>query len=120
MPLNKHKFTIKRNDTYPALIVNLIDRGCLYEKRDFSLTNVTGVTFSMINTECDYYKISHKTAKVLCVTGGTIMYQWDPEDTDEPGFYSGEFELNFFGGGKMSVPQVGGINIEILKDISIG
>jgi hypothetical protein len=120
MPLDKKKFTIKRNDTLPNLIVNVIDRGCLYEKQSFSLSGVTGVTFSMLNTDCDYHKISLKEAQIQCVSGGTIQYIWDPEDTNESGNYLGEFELTFTGGGKMSIPQIGGINIEIVDDISMG
>lgn len=120
MPLDKKKFTIKRNDTLPNLLVHVIDRGDLYEKRAFNLSGVTAVTFSMINTDCDYHKISLKTAGIFCVSGGTLQYTWSPEDTNESGNYVGEFELNFADGGKMSVPQIGGINIEIVDDINMG
>ena len=120
MPLDKKKFTIKRNDTLPTLLVNIIDRGCLYEKRSFDLSGVASVTFSMLNTDCDYHKISLKPASVFCISGGTLQYIWDPEDTNESGNYLGEFELNFIDGGKMSIPQMGGINIKIVDDINVG
>ena len=99
MPLDKKKVTIKRNDTLPSLMVNVIDRGCLYEKKPFHLSGVTAVTFSMLNTDCDYHKISQKTAFVFCYSGGTLQYNWSSEDTNESGNYLGEFELNFIGGG---------------------
>ena len=120
MPLNKNTFTIKRNDTLPALVLKIIDRGPLLEKRPFILDGVTGVTFSMMNKECDYNKVSLKEAFVLCVSGGTVVYYWDPEDTNESGNFIGEFELKYSNGTKLSVPQVGGVDIEILNDINIG
>ena len=120
MPLDKKKFTMKRNDTLPSLLVSVIDRGCLYEKQPFNLSGVTAVTFSMLNTDCNYHKISLKPASVFCVSGGILQFNWSSEDTNESGNYLGEFELNFFGGGKMSVPQIGGIGIEITNDISMG
>ncbi len=49
MPLQKHNFTIKRNDTLPVLVLKILDRGPLLEKRPFILDGVTGVTFSMMN-----------------------------------------------------------------------
>lgn len=120
MPLDKRTFTIKRNDTYPSLLVNVIDRGDLYEKQSFNLSAVTAVTFSMKNLDCDYNKISLKTAGIFCVSGGTLQYEWDAIDTNESGNYVGEFQLNFTDGRKMSIPQVGGINIEIVDDIGMG
>ncbi len=44
----------------------------------------------------------------------------DPEDTNESGNFIGEFELKYSNGTKLSVPQVGGVDIEILNDINIG
>ena len=120
MPLDKKKFTIKRNDTLPMLMVSVVDRGKLYEKQPFDLSGVTAVTFSMKNVDCDYNKISLKTAGIFCASGGTLQYQWVPEDTNESGNYIGEFELNFSDGNKMSIPQIGGINIEIVDDINMG
>ena len=120
MPLNKRNFIIKRNDTLPALQVNLIDRGCLFEKQAFNLSGVTAVTFSMVETSCDFHKISLKTAQIACVSGGTLQYNWVAEDTDESGNFLGEFEMIFSGGGKLSVPQQGGIQIEITDDINVG
>jgi len=73
----------------------------------------------MINKDCDYIKISSKTAQITCVTGGTIQYNWDVDDTNEDGNFLGEFELFFNDGKKMSLPPMGGIQIEIPKDISL-
>ena len=120
MPLQKNNFTIKRNDTLPILILHIIGRGPLLEKEPMNLNGVTGVTFSMMNKDCEYNKISLKEASILCVSGGTVAYNWDPEDTNESGNFIGEFELNYSNGKKLSVPQIGGVEIEILDDIGIG
>lgn len=120
MPLNNDRFVIKRNDTYPALKANVIDRGCLYGKQPFNLSGVTGVTFSMTDKDCQYYKISLKPAQIACVSGGTLQYNWEQGDTDESGYYLGEFELIFSDGKKMSVPKRGGIDIEITDDLNMG
>ncbi len=118
MPLNKYNFIIKRNDTLPALIANVIDHGNLNQKTSLDLSNVTAVTFSMINQDCDYLKISSKTAQITCFTGGTIQYNWESDDTNESGNYLGEFEMFFNDGKKMSLPPIGGINVEITDDIT--
>lgn len=120
MPLNKNKFVIKRNDTLPALRTNIIDRGCLDGKKPFNLSGATGVTFSMIDRKCESYKISLQQAQISCVSGGTVQYNWQSGDTDESGNFLGEFEISFSDGKKMSVPQRGGILIEITNDISVG
>ena len=49
-----------------------------------------------------------------------MQYNWEAVDTNESGNYLGEFELSFNGGGKLSVPPIGGINIEIVDDINMG
>ena len=120
MSINKSKFTLKRNDTLPALQVCIFERGRLSGKRGFSLSGVSAVTFSMVDTSCDHHKISLKPAQIFCMSGGTIQYNWDLEDTNEAGNYKGEFELFFIGGGKISLPAHGGIDIEIVKDINEG
>jgi hypothetical protein len=110
-------FIIKRNDTLPALQICLIDRGCLGGKESYSLSGVTGVTFTMVS-DCGEYKIFGKDAEVVSYSAGTIQYNWDAEDTNEAGNFQGEFQLLFSDGNKMSVPQTGNIPILINKDIN--
>lgn len=118
MPLNKTKFVLKRNDTMPSLVVNLIDRGRLLQKQSYSLSGVTAATFTMVDTSCDIAKVYNQQAQVACVSGGTLQYNWQTGDTDTSGNYKAEFELFFSGGGKMTVPQIGGIDIEIADDLN--
>lgn len=110
-------FTIKRNDTLPALQICLIDRGCLGGKEPYNLTGVTGVTFTMANN-CGDYKIFAKTAQLISYSAGTIQYNWDPEDTNEAGRFKGEFQLLYSDGNRLSIPKNGQIQIDILKDIN--
>jgi hypothetical protein len=113
----KNKFFIKRNDTLPSLEVVVIDRGCLGNKEPFNLSGVTACTFTM-TTDCGDMKIMAKTAQIVSYSGGTIAYNWDPEDTNEEGVFYGEFQLLFSGGARMSIPQIGSITIEIGKDVN--
>lgn len=117
MPLNKNEFIIKRNDTLPALQLCLIDRGCLGGKEPFSLSGVTGVTFTMAN-DCGDYKIFAKDAQIVSSSAGTIQYNWEVGDTNEAGRFMGEFQLHYSDGNKMSVPQNGQIIIDIPKDVN--
>jgi len=110
-------FTIKRNDTLPALQICLIDRGCLGGKEAYDLTNVTGITFTMTN-DCGEYKIFGKSAQTISASAGTIQYNWEAVDTNEAGVFNGEFQLLYLDGNKMSVPQNGHISINIPKDIN--
>ena len=113
--MNNNEFIIKRNDTLPALQLCLIDRGCLGGKEPFSLSGVTGATFTMVS-DCGDYKIFAKDAQIVSHSAGTIQYNWDAEDTNEGGNFLGEFQLHYSDGNKMSVPQNGHISISIPKD----
>ena len=109
-------FKIKRNDTLPALQVSIGTKGNLGQKIGYDLTNVTGITFTMID-ECSNSKVYNQTAQIICVSGGTIQYNWQDGDTDTEGIFMGEFELGFATGQRLSIPTQSGIKIEILKDI---
>lgn len=117
MPLNKNEFIIKRNDTLPALQICLIDRGCLGGKEAYSLTGVTAVTFTMVNS-CGEPKIFAQPASIVSYSAGTIQYNWENGDTNEDGDFKAEFQLSYSDGKKMSVPQNGQISIHIPKDLN--
>lgn len=110
-------FRIKRNDTLPALQINITTYGDLGQKTPYDLTTASGITFSMKD---DYgnLKVFEQTAQISCASGGTIQYQWQNGDTDTAGTYYGEFEISFSGGTRLSIPQTDGIRIEIPKDIN--
>jgi len=117
MSTNKNEFTIKRNDTLPALKICLIDRGCLGGKQPYILSGVTGATFTMVSS-CGNYKIFAKPAQIISYSAGTIQYNWEDGDTNESGKFKGEFQLIYSDGKKLSIPQSGQIDIEIPKDVN--
>lgn len=110
-------FTMKRNDTLPVLIAKIKTRGCMNEVLPLTLTGVSSVNFSM-EDECGNLTISSQTAEIVDSTNGVIQYSWQDGDTIDSGKYKGEFEITFSGGTKMTVPKIGGINIQINKDIN--
>lgn len=119
MEIDVTNFFIKKNDTLPYLKITVIDRGCLDTKIPFNLSNVTGVTFSMID-ECGNFKILNKDAEIISYSGGTLQYKWDVEDTDIKGIYNGEFRLSFSGDsiGIMSLPTINSIKIFVNNTIN--
>lgn len=110
-------FVIKQYDTLPALSVRLKTRGCLNEVIPFCLSGVSAVTFSMVDN-CGNLAVSSSAAQITSSTGGTIQYNWIDGDTVESGKYKGEFEMFFNGGKKMTVPTIGGLDIQIIEDIN--
>ncbi|SRR3989304_4616041 len=117
MQQNIKTFQIKQNDTLPALQVNIKTRDYLDSIIPFDLSAVTACTFSMADNFGNL-KISSITAVTNSVSGGTIQYDWIEGDTDTFGKYKAEFELFFSGGTKMTVPTLGFIEINILKDLN--
>lgn len=112
-----NEFLIKQNDTLPVLQVCLFGKGNLGQREVMSLTGATAVTFSMVD-KCGDYAVMSQTAQITNMTAGTIQYSWSSNDTVEAGTYKGEFEITYTGGGKMSIPQIGGIPIRIVEDIN--
>ena len=61
------------------------------------------ITFSMVNTETNVFKIANAQAYVMprevegCVTEYLICYDWKPRDTKEKGVYEGTFTIHFNG-----------------------
>ncbi len=117
MPLTKRDFAMKRNDTLPSLRLNVLDRGCLGQSERFDMTGATGVTFTMTDSSGNY-KIAKKDGIIVSSSGGTIQYDWDQEDTNEEGIFTAEFQINYAGGGRLTVPQQGFLTIEIYRDIT--
>ena len=110
-------FAIKRNDTFPCLVARLRTKSCLDSIVPLNLSAVTAVTFSMSDS-CGNLAISSKPAEIVSETEGTIQYAWAEGDTSEAGYFNGEFEMFFIGGGKLSVPIIGGVKIQIIEDVN--
>jgi hypothetical protein len=110
-------FIIKRNDTAPAIVATVFDRGCLGEWNRLNLSGVTKIEFSMVD-DCGSLIISSQSAETISATSGIIQYAWKEGDTYMPGNFVGEFEIFFQNGTKMSLPREGGIKIRIIEDIN--
>jgi hypothetical protein len=115
--MSNQLFKIKRNDTLPALQINIGTIGNLGQRVGYDLTNVSAVTFTMVD-ECSNSKVYDQAVQIICSSGGTIQYSWQDGDTDTEGIFYGEFELRYNTGQRLSIPTQGGIKIEILKDIN--
>jgi hypothetical protein len=110
-------FMIKRNDTAPALVATVYDKGCLGGWGRLDLSGVTKVEFSMVD-DCGALVISSHSAETVSASSGIIQYCWRDGDTSSAGNFVGEFEIFFQNGTKMSLPREGGINIRITEDIN--
>tara|TARA_Y100000389_G_scaffold201234_1_gene243410 strand:+ start:6084 stop:6443 length:360 start_codon:yes stop_codon:yes gene_type:complete len=117
MSRGEKPFIIKRNDTAPALIATVYDKGCLGGWNRLNLSGVTKVDFSMAD-DCGALIISSQSAQTISANSGIIQYSWKEGDTAIAGNYIGEFELFFADGKKMSLPREGGISIRIEEDIN--
>lgn len=117
MSRGEKPFIIKRNDTAPALVATVYDRGCLGEWNRLDLSGATKIEFSMVD-DCGSLIISSQSAETISANSGIIQYSWKPQDTTQEGDFIGEFEIFFSNGTKMSLPREGGIKIRITKDIN--
>ena len=117
MQQNIKTFQLKQNDTLPVLQINIKSRDNLDSVTAFDLSGVTACTFSMADS-CGNLKIASSQAVIFNSSGGTVQYNWQIGDTDEKGKYSAEFELFFEDGNKMTVPTLGVIEVNILKDVN--
>lgn len=108
---------MKRNDTLPALQVCVTTKGDYNEAIPYNGTSITAVTFTMVD-EWGNHKVHAQTAQITIYSALTLQYNWQSGDTDTAGKYKGEFEMFFSGGNKLSIPQLGAIDIEITADIN--
>lgn len=114
---NIKPFLIKRNDTYPNLMLKIKSQGEFNQSVTFNLSGVTATTFSMSDSDGNL-KISSATADIISDVNGTLQYSWNNGDTDVSGSFNGEFELFFTGGKKISIPKTGFISIFIADDLN--
>jgi hypothetical protein len=106
-------FTIKENDLLPVLDATLSDANGV-----FDLTGIVGVLFVM-NTSPNVTppKVA-AAATVVNAAGGQVRYSWAGTDTDTPGNYKGEFEVEVSGGKRLTFPNNGYIDITIVPDLN--
>ena len=110
-------FILKRNDTLPTLTINIQTKGQFNQVIPYNLSAVTACTFSM-SDEFGNLKVSSASSTIVSSSGGTVQYTWSSLDTNTSGRYRGEFELLMTAGNKMTIPNLGYIDIEIIDDIN--
>jgi len=105
-------FNIKQHDTLPILSANLKNAN----GSAINLTTVSSVRFFMFDQNTRTEKVNAAATIVVASTGG-VSYTWVAGDTDTISRYYAEFELTYSGGGILTVPTVGHINIQVFNDL---
>jgi len=116
--MNSQIFRLKKESTLPNLQISLIAETHLTRQKEYILSDFSAATFSMANVKCGTIKIYNQPAQITCISGGTIQYNWKPEDTDEIGKFGGEFTLHHKNGGTLIVPQSNALQIEIFENLT--
>lgn len=103
-------FTIKRNDTSPAIQKSLVDFA--------GAVNLTGATvmFKMVDTE-NAPKVNSAAEIVAPATDGVVRYLWEEGDTDTAGIFFAEFTVTFADGTEGTFPNAEYIKITVTRDL---
>lgn len=102
-------FTIKENDTSPALRAILLDN----EENPVNLSGAS-VDFHMTNYVGNEVVVN-STATVEEPAEGIVRYEWGAGDTADSGRYKAEFEVEFLDGKVETFPNDDYITV-IVKD----
>lgn len=94
----KVDFFIKRHDTQPPLVKNLLDA-------DGLPVNLATATVVFIMSSGGVRKVDRRPVTVTDAPAGEVSYQWQAADTDTSGSYDGEFEVTYAVGGAQTFPN---------------
>lgn len=89
--MKREDFYIKTNDTSPHLEATLVDG----DDVGIDLTNAT-VRFRMRAQAADSLSIDSR-ATIVTASEGLVRYSWSESETSEPGYFLGEFGVDFDG-----------------------
>lgn len=104
-------FTIKQNDTSPALQASLQD----YAGAAVSLVGAS-VRFHMKGL--DGSVVVDAPMVVVSDIGGVVRYNWQAADTDTVGTYYAEFEIAYLDGSIETFPNTDNIAIVITPELN--
>lgn len=108
-------FTIKQNDTSPAIMAQLLDGS----NDPVNITGATSVRFHMRPVgEGSPAAVIDEDATVVTASTGDVKYVWQAGDTDTNGTYQAEFEVTFATGEIETFPNNGYIEIQVVDDIA--
>lgn len=108
-------FSIKRNDTSPAIEYQLQDA----DGNAVDITGYTDVRYLMTPSGSDTLTVDDDTAGNVSVTdasAGKVKYEWQAADTDTPGYYEAEWEVEYSDGTKETFPNSDYIYVIITTD----
>lgn len=102
-------FTLKKGDTRPELSITITDEAT------GNALDLTGATAKFyMDGEDGTAKVNGATATIYDAANGKVKYSWQTADVDSAGRYLAEFEITLAGGGIVTFPQDGYIEITIL------
>ena len=98
-----YEFSIKRNDTSPAIKRDLIADG---------LETIAGASVRFYMGE-----IVAAPATILSVAPPIVAYEWEPSDTAKAGRFKAEFEVVYADGAKETFPNDRYITVIVTPDL---
>jgi hypothetical protein len=104
-------FSIKRNDTKPTLVANIVTG----EGVALNLTNCA-VQFIMSYQGNRQIKIQ-AAANILDAANGTVSYQWANNDCNIASTYYGEFQVTYPDNTVQSIPSDGYFTVLVREDL---
>jgi hypothetical protein len=106
------RFTIKRGDTSPFLIAQLVNAN-----GPLNLTGST-VTLRFWPSSCCSLPPASEVREGVCTLfnaiRGTVIYQWQPGDTAESGVFEMEFQVESLSGARFTAPNDGTLELVIV------
>lgn len=106
-------FTIKRDDTLPAIQATLTD-----SSDPAVAVNLAGASVRFVmRDKATQTEKTDAVATIVTAASGIVKYQWVAADTDTAGAYQAEWEVTFAGGAVETFPNYKHMNIKIFEDI---
>lgn len=104
-------FSIKQNDTSPALQATL---------KDASLTaiNLTGASVRFHMKSVDGTVKVDEAMTITNASGGIVQYNWQTGDTDTVGTYYVEFEVTYADSSIETFPNNGSLSVTVVKELN--
>ena len=104
-------FQLKVGDTRPELAITITDEAT---GSAFNLTGATA-TFTMKPEKGGTVKVNAAAATIYDAANGKVKYTWQTADVDTAGRFIAEFEITLSGGGIVTFPQDGYIEVNIIE-----
>ena len=106
------RFSIKRGDTRPLLIAQIVDAN-----GPMNLTDAT-VTLRFWPSSCCSLPPAASVKTGVCTVGsplrGVILYEWQTADTADAGIYEMEFAVEYLDGARFTAPNDGNLELVIV------